>query len=88
VVLMEKDPEWGFPRRLGIYEIAEPQKTGHEYRAAVIPLKEAGLQIQSTMFGPKAATERSARDLAIRGLHILAERLKLEVQIRTEKSRK
>ncbi len=84
VVLLEKDPEWGFPRRLGVYEVAEPKPSGPAYRAAIIPLKEIGIRLARGTFGPRAASEHEAYLLAILALRRLGERQKLEVQVRKE----
>ncbi len=84
VVLLEKDPEWGFPRRLGVYEIAESKLSGAAYRAAIIPLKEIGIRLARGTFGPRASTEYEAHLLAVVALRRMGERLRLEVQVRKE----
>ncbi len=84
VVLLEKDPVWGFPRKLGVYEIAEARPSGQAYRAAIIPLKQIGIRLAPGTFGPRAATEYEAQLLAVMALRRLGERQSLRVQVRTE----
>ena len=81
IVKSRDENAYGFPRKLGVYQIGEARQVGQYFNLPVLILKESDVHVPRPAVHLQAGTPEAARDLAIGHYRDFAQLMKLEIMI-------
>ncbi len=82
IVVRSRDQnDFGFPKKLGVYQIGEARRIGHYFNLPVLVLRENDVHVPRPAVQLQAGSPEAAREMAISHYKEFAASMKLDISI-------